>query len=195
MAFRDALLALLSAGPRHGYQLKLDFEAATGAAWPLNVGQVYTTLQRLERDGMADVADTDREGRIVYRITPRGSDAVAGWLDSPVERPVTDREELSMKLLLSVAVGVGDPLGVVATQRRGTMAALQDYTRLRERTGEDELAWQLHLERLMIAAEAELRWLDRVEDRLARRPAATAPPSPLPTPDAADSAVNAGGAL
>ncbi len=191
MAFRDALLALLSAGPRHGYQLKLDFETAVGAAWPLNVGQVYTTLQRLERDGLAEVVATDTEGRIVYRITGAGADAVSGWLDSPVERPVTDREELSMKLLLSLAVGVGDPLEVVATQRSATMASLQDYTRLRHDSAEGDLAWQLHLERLMIAAEAELRWLDRVEDRLARRPATAAPPVVLSKPD---TAVPAGGA-
>ena len=47
MAVREGLLALLANGPRHGYQLKTGFESATGGMWPLNVGQVYTTLERL----------------------------------------------------------------------------------------------------------------------------------------------------
>ena len=50
MSIRHALLALLSEGPKYGLQLRQEFEAGTGEVWPLNVGQVYTTLQRLERD-------------------------------------------------------------------------------------------------------------------------------------------------
>src|SRR5579862_6222018 len=52
MSVRHALLALLSEGPKYGLQLREEFEANTGQVWPLNVGQVYTTLQRLERDGL-----------------------------------------------------------------------------------------------------------------------------------------------
>jgi DNA-binding PadR family transcriptional regulator len=49
MSVREGLLALLAEGPRNGHQLKIEFEAVTGGVWPLNVGQVYTTLDRLAR--------------------------------------------------------------------------------------------------------------------------------------------------
>ena len=70
MAVREGLLALLNEGPRHGYQLKTEFEAATGGVWPLNVGQVYTTLDRLERDGLVGIAESG--GQKVYSITSDG---------------------------------------------------------------------------------------------------------------------------
>ncbi|NOY55896.1 MAG: PadR family transcriptional regulator [Actinobacteria bacterium] len=169
MAFRETLLVLLLDGPSHGYQLKLDFETATGDAWPLNVGQVYSTLQRLERTGLVEVESTDAEGRIRYEITEQGRTVVEQWFSSPVEQSMATRDDLSMKLLLSIATSAADPAKVIGTQRGATMRALQDYTRLREETNESDLAWELHLDRLIIRSEAELRWLDRVEDRLAAR--------------------------
>ena len=73
MSIRHGLLALLERGPSHGYQLRAEFDAATGATWPLNVGQVYTTLDRLERDGLvAQDGEPDADGRIAYRITDAG---------------------------------------------------------------------------------------------------------------------------
>ena len=73
MSVRHALLALLSEGPKYGMQLKEEYEGATGDAWPLNVGQVYTTLQRLERDGLVESNDAgDDERQRDYRITARG---------------------------------------------------------------------------------------------------------------------------
>jgi DNA-binding PadR family transcriptional regulator len=187
MGIREGLLTLLARGPAHGYQLKLDFEAATAEAWPLNVGQVYTTLQRLERDGLVEVVETDDEGRVIYAITAAGREAHAGWMLSPVERTVQHRDEISMKLLLAMASGVVDPIRVIAVQRDATMTAIQAYTRLKAGTDPDDLAWLLHVDRLILHAEAELRWLERVEDRLGRsaaserRPATPAPDQPVPT--------------
>src|SRR5947207_1083293 len=67
MSVRHALLALLSEGPKYGLQLREEFEAGTGEVWPLNVGQVYTTLQRLERDGLVEAA---ADGRIKRAADP-----------------------------------------------------------------------------------------------------------------------------
>jgi DNA-binding PadR family transcriptional regulator len=164
------LLVLLAEGPKHGYQLKLDFEAATGEAWPLNIGQVYTTLQRLERDELVKAVGEDDEGRIAYRITVTGREEVEQWLGEPVERTVANRDEVSMKLLLTLASGVVDPQQVIDTQRRATMQSLQDYTRLRSDSDRADVPWQLHIDRLILRSEAELRWLDRVEDRMAQTP-------------------------
>ncbi len=174
MGIREGLLALLASGPSHGYQLKVDFEAATGDAWSLNVGQVYSTLQRLERDELVEVDNADDEGRIAYRLTAAGREELADWLARPVPRKVSNRDEVSMKLLLAIAGGSGDPRRIVAIQRQSTMGDLQDYTHLRTRTEPDDIAWNLHLDRLAIRSEAELRWLDRVERRLEERP----PPEP-----------------
>ena len=167
MGVKQALLALLADGPRHGYQLKVEFERDTGEVWPVNVGQVYTTLQRLERDGLVVAGTEDAEGRISYQLTDDGRGEVASWYATPVDRSVPTRDEVSMKLLFAVAGhGGADPATVVAVQRAATMTALQDYTRLKADTPRDDPAWLLQLERLAMIAEAELRWLDRVEDRL-----------------------------
>lgn len=178
MGIREAMLALLIDGPKHGYQLKIDFEQATGEAWPLNIGQVYTTLQRMERDGLATSQDVDDEGRIVYQITDEGVRTLIDWTEQPVERSLSNRDEVSMKLLLSVAVPHIDPQHIIDIQRSATMAALQDFTRLRAQSSADDLAWQLHIDRLSIHAEADLRWLDRVEARLSDQ----SKPGSLPAP-------------
>lgn len=166
MGVKEGLLALLGDGPRHGYQLKLDLEAATGDGISVNVGQVYSTLQRLERDGLVNAGHSDDEGRIVYEVTPAGREAVAQWATDPEDLASAGRDEVSIKVLLSMFANPLDPHTVIDAQRRATMGLLQDLTRLRARDNEEDLAWQLHLDRLMYSAEAELKWLDRVEERL-----------------------------
>ena len=168
MAIREGLLALLIGEPKYGYQLKIEFEAATGEAWPLNQGQVYSTLQRLERDGLIEAVGTDGEGRISYRLTLGGQSELVEWMRTPEQRAVPSRDEVAMRVLLAaVRPEVVSPLEVVDGQRQATMRNLQDYTRLRSETDESELAWLMQLDRLILLRQAELRWLDRVEERLA----------------------------
>ncbi|MEA3511721.1 MAG: PadR family transcriptional regulator [Actinomycetota bacterium] len=166
MGIREGILTLLADGPKYGYQLKREFEVATGEAWALNVGQVYTTLQRLERDGFVEPCEAAEEGHQRYLITVLGEEAVSEWMANPVERGVANRDALSIKVLLSMTSGIADPIVVIGVQRAATMTALQDYQRLRTESKESDLAWMLHLDRLVLQAEAELRWLDRVEDRI-----------------------------
>lgn len=166
MGIREGLLALLADGRKHGYQLKLDLEAATGDAISINVGQVYSTLQRLERDGLIEGGDTDAEGREVYEITADGVRALSDWVSTPENLAAAGRDEISIKVLIALFTDGIDPAEVVESQRRATMSLLQDFTQLRARDEEQDLAWQLHLDRLMYSAEAELKWLDRVEERL-----------------------------
>jgi DNA-binding PadR family transcriptional regulator len=181
MSIRHGLLALLERGPSHGYQLRAEFDAATGATWPLNVGQVYTTLDRLERDGLvAQDGPPDAEGRIAYRLTDAGHAEVRAWFTSPVSAKAAPRDELAIKLALAVTTPGVDVVAVVQTQRTATMASLQELTRLKVRgDGGDsgDLAWSLVLDSLVFRAEAEIRWLDHCEARVARaalsRPAAT----------------------
>jgi DNA-binding PadR family transcriptional regulator len=168
VSVRHSLLAVLSGGPMHGYGLKTEFEAATGDVWPLNVGQVYTTLGRLERDGLVTAA-ADAEGQKVYQITEAGRDELDRWFDTPVPRQMIPRQEVAIKLVFAMRSGVADVAAVVQRQRVATVRALQDVTRLKaaaESSG--DLAWLMMLDALVFQAEAEARWLDMCEARLAR---------------------------
>lgn len=172
MSVKLGLLALLAEEPKYGARLRAEFEARTGGTWPLNVGQVYTTLSRLERDGLVEAVGEDAEGRIAYRLTCAGRSEVSRWWLEPVDRDSTPRDELVIKLALAVTVEGIDVHRVVQTQRTATLKHLQDLTRLKHRATagdtDTDLAWLLVLENLVFAAEAEVRWLDHVETRLAR---------------------------
>ena len=165
MSIRQSVLALLSRGPRYGALLKAEFEAHTGGAWPLNVGQVYTTLARLERDGLVlGDARADDEGRIAYRITDAGRGEVQRWWQTPVDRDEPPRDELAIKLALAIA----DPelaRIVLQAQRSSTMRLLQSLTRAKIHASQS-VTERLLLEHRLFAVEAELRWLDHVEATL-----------------------------
>ncbi|HEU0132898.1 MAG TPA: PadR family transcriptional regulator [Mycobacteriales bacterium] len=168
MSIRQALLTLLDEEPRYGYQLRAEFEARTGATWPLNVGQVYTTLSRLERDGLVEAAGSDDEGHAFYALTEAGRDEVRRWFATPVDRGTPPRDELAIKLALAVTVPGVDVRAVIQAQRTDTLRALQEYTRLKARATDDDVAWLLVVDSLVFQAEAEVRWLDHCESRLAR---------------------------
>ena len=177
MSIRQAMLALLEPGPMYGYQLRAEFEQRTGATWPLNVGQVYTTLARLERDGLVEHAGDggpDDGSQVSYRITPSGRGEVSAWFSTPVPRTQPPRDELAIKLAIAVTLPGVDVGALIQQQRSATMTALQDYTRLK-RSGRasrpdqaEDLAWSLVLDSLVFDAEAEIRWLDHCEARLRR---------------------------
>jgi DNA-binding PadR family transcriptional regulator len=178
MSIRRGLLALLAQEPMYGAQLRSEFESRTGGTWPLNVGQVYTTLSRLERDGLVEASGTaDDEGRIDYRLTDQGRAEVKRWWAAPVDRGDTPRDELVIKLALAVTLPGVDIPRIVQTQRTATLRHLQDLTKLKRASSDEagrgavehkELAWLLVLDNLVYAAEAEIRWLDHVESRLSR---------------------------
>ena len=212
MSVRLGLMALLSEGDSYGARLRQEFEERTGGTWPLNVGQVYTTLERLVRDGLVEQAgEPDPEGRIAYRLTPAGHAELDSWWTTPVDRTNTPRDELTIKLALAVTVPGVDVRHVVQGQRTSTLRHLRDLTRLKrdaldrsegsaESSGsggtatdaEHGLAWLLVLENLVFAAEAEVRWLDHVESVLARHAAGATRPRRPSVPGAPAPATPAG---
>ena len=167
MSVRYGLLTLLERRPMHGYQLRQEFEASTGSTWPLNVGQVYTTLARLERDGLVEVSPEGDESQRVYTISDAGRAEVRSWFTTPVRPSSPPRDELAIKITLAVETPGVDVRAVIQTQRAATIRALQEYTRAREAAAQD-LSWLLVADSLIFAAEAEVRWLDHCETRLAR---------------------------
>ena len=181
MSIKFGLLALLEREPMYGYQLRSEFETATGSTWPLNVGQVYTTLARLERDGLVAPQapqGEDADGRERYAITAAGQAELAAWFGSPVFSSDRPRDELAIKLALAVTVPGVDVAAVIQKQRAATIVSMQDLTRLKKTA--DELSWTLVLDAMRYQLEAEVKWLDHCESTLARhgrgRPAAPARP-------------------
>lgn len=177
MSIRHGVLALLAEQPRYGYELRTEFEGRTGSTWPLNVGQVYTTLSRLERDGLVETSGEDEAGHQYYAVTDAGRAEVHDWFTTPVRRESRPRDELAIKLALAVRADSLDVAAVIQAQRTDSLRALQDYTRLKLRAGgADDLAWALVLEAMIFQAEAEVRWLDHCESRLLQA-AQARPPS------------------
>jgi DNA-binding PadR family transcriptional regulator len=181
MSVRHALLALLSEGPKYGLQLRQEFESETGEMWPLNVGQVYTTLQRLERDGLVASDDSEGEGpQKGYRITPAGSRELAAWLRTPPDMS-PPRDELVIKVLVALRLPGVDVHEVVQAHRRHLVELMQRYTSLKAEASEHEVGLALVVDAELFRLEAVVRWLDAADTRLASLPPAgpaTAPAAP-----------------
>jgi DNA-binding PadR family transcriptional regulator len=169
MSIRQGFLALLSEQPMHGYQLRQEFERRTGAAWPLNIGQAYTTLARLQRDGLVEpVVDGVEDSPEQFRLTDAGAAQARVWWDTAVGREKPGRDELAIKLALAVTVPGVDVSVVVRRQRDETLRALRALTKKkRDLDPREDLAHSLVLESQVFAAEAEVRWLDHVEASVA----------------------------
>lgn len=179
MSVKHGLLALLQQGPMYGYQLRTAFEESTGGTWPLNIGQVYTTLSRLERDDLVHALPEEDGGQRPYQITEAGRAELARWFATPVSRGDRPRDELAIKLALALTTPGVDVPAVVQTQRGATMRTLQEFTRLKARDPRPaELSWQLVLDAMIFQAEAEVRWLDHCEASLVRHARTAAPPRP-----------------
>jgi DNA-binding PadR family transcriptional regulator len=171
-----ALLALLSEGPKHGLRLQNEFEAGTGEVWPLNVGQVYTTLQRLERDGLVETDDGEAEGaRKRYRITSAGAGELDAWLRTPPELVPPPRDELVIKVLVALRVPGTDPHEILQVHRRHVIEVMQRYTQVKATAGEDDTALALVADAELFRLEAIVRWLDAADIRLKQLPSLTSP--------------------
>jgi len=169
MSVRHALLALLSEGPKYGLQLREEFEARTGDVWPLNVGQVYTTLQRLERDGLVESDDATEAGpQKGYRITQDGAAELAGWLRTPPDLSSPPRDELVMKVLVALRVPGVDVHEVIQVHRRYLVELMQQWTRLKEDEAELDLSLALAVDAELFRLDSVIRWLDSADGRLKR---------------------------
>ncbi|MEH1129074.1 PadR family transcriptional regulator [Micromonospora sp. CPCC 206061] len=170
MSVKFGLLALFADGPKYGYQLRTEFEARTGGTWPVNVGQVYTTLERLERDDLVAAEGTNADGRTMYAITETGRAALDGWFTTPVADADRPRNELAIKLLMAATTPGVDVAAVVQRQRTESLRLMRDYNTLRRDAEQaDDMAGVLLIDSLVFALEGEVRWLDHVESTVLRR--------------------------
>ena len=171
MSVRHALLGLLAQRPRHGYELHAAFEAVAGGEqiWDIKPAQVYTTLSRLEKEGLVaeeGVAQDAGPERRVYAITDSGRRELGGWFSSAA-RSDHQRHEFFLKLMISLATGEGDPTQMIYVQRASLYRELHTVTSRRSKTDpRAQLTLFLLLDLVVMHLEAELRWLEMVEARL-----------------------------
>ena len=169
MSVRHALLALLTEGPKYGQQLREEFEASTGEVWPLNVGQVYTTLQRLERDGSVEGDEPGDDVRQRdYRITDRGRDELAQWLRTPPDLSSPPRDELVIKVLIAHRLADVNVHEVIQSHRRYLVEQMQQWTHLKEDELDLDLGFALAVDAELFRLDSVVRWLDVADGRLKR---------------------------
>jgi DNA-binding PadR family transcriptional regulator len=166
---RLPLLALLAKEPAHGYELKTLLEQTFGQAYPSpNIGQIYVTLQRLERDGLVasqDVVQATRPNKRVYELTPAGQEALAAWIEEPSEGPRI-RDDFFMKLALSPLAGATDQMGLINRQRRHYLNLMRGLSKLAAVTDKDSPISRLLIEGAMLHLQADLDWLERCQEEL-----------------------------
>jgi DNA-binding PadR family transcriptional regulator len=181
MSVPHALLALLSEGPKYGLRLQNEFESRTGEVWPLNIGQVYTTLQRLERNGLVKADGEGERSQKRYRITSDGSHELAGWLRTPPELVPPPRDELLIKVLVALQVPGIDIDEILQAHRRHVIEIMQRYTRIKAEATEDDVPLALVADAELFRLEAIVRWLDAADVRLKQRmPVVASAPSDAP---------------
>ena len=162
------LLGLLAERPRYGYDLKAVFEEFLGGTWPLNVAQVYTTLARLEQEGLVSCEVVPQEllpDRKVYSLTEEGEARLTRWANEAVDGPIRLRDEFFLKVLVRARIHDGDARPLIAAQRRRHLESLAELTRLRAGAKLDP-ATSLLLEGAVLRAEADLKWLDLADERV-----------------------------
>jgi DNA-binding PadR family transcriptional regulator len=167
---QNALVALLFERPRHGYELRDLFEAAIGGHWALNSGQIYSSLERLARDGLVVEEGVEKGGgpdKRLWALTDAGQTELANWFDSPVPREYRLRDEFYLKLMLALVTQPASARRILMVQRRELFRELHDLTERRNLLDpKQHLARILLLDSAIMHTEAELRWLDMVEARL-----------------------------
>jgi DNA-binding PadR family transcriptional regulator len=169
MSVRHALLALLSEGPKYGFQLRQEFEASTGDVWPLNIGQVYTTLQRLERDGCVTSGESGEDERQRnFRITDQGEGELTAWLRTPPDLTSPPRDELVIKVLVAFRLPDVDVHDIIQVHRRYLVELMQQWTRLKEDEDHLDLGFALAADAELLRLDSVVRWLDVADGRLKR---------------------------
>jgi hypothetical protein len=167
VSVRHALLALVSEGPKYGLQLRQEFEERTGEVWPLNVGQVYQTLQRLERDDLVESEDETAA-------------ELATWLRTPPDVSSPPRDDLVIKVLIAIRLPGVDVRDVIQTHRRYLVELMQQWTRVKAEAAPEDLSLALVVDAELYRLDAVIRWLDAADGRLRRADGGPAPATTTP---------------
>ena len=166
MSLKYGVMGLLKEEPLHGYEVKNRFEAMLGGTWEVNIGQVYTTLQRLERDGLVrPVGERGDRGKLLYELSEQGRKALDDWLARPESGPQELREEIYVKLLLAARVANGNLRPLLSRQKRAYLQRLRDLNQLEERARRDGRTDLARLVRgALLHTEADIKWIDELSE-------------------------------
>lgn len=172
LAVKHGILGILARGHRHGYELKTEFDSLTGGLWELNVGQIYSTLERMLKDALVALEEGDgpEEDRKVYRITEEGLKELDLWLKRPPLKARPVRDEVFVRLGLLIDRDIAGALDLLESQRRIFHLQMADLTRqkigLARAAGPDRLRRELVLDAAIFHVEADLKWLETCETKL-----------------------------
>lgn len=171
MSLKFGILGLMVAEPLHGYEIKSRFEALMGGTWEVNIGQIYATLQRLERDDLIEsVGERGDRGKLAYRLTEQGSRELTTWLTQPEPAPQLLHDDLFVKLLLLRRLANGDLADLLQRQRRVLLQHLRDLAALeRQARGDGRTDLLLIIQGASMHTEADIKWLDLCLDEIARQ--------------------------
>ncbi len=166
MSLKYGLLGLLAEEPLHGYEVKNRFEEMLGGTWEVNIGQVYTTLQRLERDGLVRPAgERGDRGKLLYEVSDSGRKALNEWLAQPESGPQELREDIYVKLLLAARVANGNLGPLLSRQKRAYLQRLRDLNQLEARAKKDGRTDLARLVRgALLHTEADIKWIDELSE-------------------------------
>jgi DNA-binding PadR family transcriptional regulator len=168
---RELFLALLAGDRGYGYELKQTLEHEFGDLLPaLNAGQIYSTLSRLERDGLVigESVEGDSRGKRIYELTDAGRVALMRWIETPVPG-MRLKDEFFMKFVVVAASRLAEPTTLLDAQRREYLQSLRDLDALLAANGTG-LAGELLVEGAALHLKADLDWLDLIEQRLREAP-------------------------
>lgn len=179
MSVRYGMMAILERRSLHGYELRRELADELGPQWALNFGQVYTTLERLVRDGLVVQSDTvtvsDAPDRKLYTLTPTGRADLRRWFLTPLASGETRRDELFAKVVLGLTSDV-DVSEIIQVQRKSELRRMGELTAMKERRDLAlDLPEVLELDMAILRTEATIRWLDTAEAKI--RKAASAGPT------------------
>lgn len=169
MSTPHVILGLLSAGARHGYELKKAHDERFPEARPLAFGQVYATLERLAKKGHVETAEVERvdgPDRTRYRITPAGRQELTEWLGQ-VEDPVPYVVN-PMATKASIALLAADRDTATAYMRRqrdAHLSRMREFTRLKTDPAAS-ITQVLAADHAIAHLDADLRWLETALDRV-----------------------------
>ena len=174
MTIKHAILGILKDAPRHGYEMKNLFNEKVGDFWNLNYGQIYTTLDRLTKEGLVDWVEEEQDSKPdkkVYYLSPKGDQELAWWLQQPLSKPRALRDELFIKLLF---LDKDEPDKIYQLIEQQTEIYLnymkeltnKKYKLTKEGINRDNIITDLLMDAALFHAEADIRWLRHAEGKL-----------------------------
>jgi DNA-binding PadR family transcriptional regulator len=174
MSIKYAMLGILAEKDLHGYELKSNFDEKVGDFWSLNYGQIYSTLDRLEKE---DLVTHDRQSqdkrpdRKIFSITRKGRKELEEWLSTPVSRVRALRDEFFIKLVFMDKNNPAPVLDLIEKQKALYLRQMNHLTHqkvaLKKKTKDPTaLTTELLMDAGLFHAEADIRWLTLCESKI-----------------------------